>query len=63
MAFHFKEPVDPKNPIDPCDLPPKDWVYVDAHDYRRALFGFPDKIFTDCVKWEERELKRHQTVQ
>lgn len=58
MTFHFREPIDPKNPTDISDPPPNYWEQIDAHDYRKALFGFPDALFVECVEWEKRELER-----
>ena len=59
MAFDFKNPVDPKKPLDDNDPPPEGWEFVDAKDYRVALFVFPTGVFKECCEWEERELARH----
>jgi hypothetical protein len=59
MSYLFDQNIDPKNPTDPNDLPPKGWEdNIDTQDYRKALFGFPDDLFIRCTKWEQREKKR-----
>lgn len=63
LGFLFTAPVDPKNPLESSDPPPKGWdTDIDTQDYRRALFGFPGGFFIECHEWEKRELQRHHTM-
>lgn len=62
MSFYFAKPVDPQNPLNPYDQAPDEWESIDTHDYRKALFGSPCTLFTQCVEWEKRELARHKAV-
>lgn len=55
MAYIFKPPVDPMNPIDRNDPPPEGWEYVDGRDYRHTD---PKYILPMCREWEQREMQR-----
>lgn len=60
-GFEFKTPIDPKNPMDSSDPPPKGWdTDIDTRDWRNAFFGFRSDLFTACCEWEKREKKRHE---
>lgn len=61
LGFAFALPVDPHNPLDPSDPPPKGWdTVIDTRDYRKALFGFRSDLFAACCEWEKREKERYE---
>jgi len=62
MAYWFEKGVNPKKPLDLSDPPPSGWETVDAHDYRKALFGFAPETLKQCAKWEKRELARRKKL-
>jgi hypothetical protein len=58
MSFIFTAGVDPKNPIEPSDVPPLEWCSVGSDEHSSDFIGPPSQLFLRCLGWNYREYQR-----